>query len=259
MLNNVISDLKETKRLYEYEMQMLPEGELNAREQKGRHYYTHRLPVNGNRKKVVRNGISSDSELVQKLVRKKYLKKALLNIDADLAVLETAAHKYKNVDAASVMADFIAKYPELADGLCPRGMTGEAWAKDFVPKEDFYETGKKSTSGDGTKMRSKGEIVISGRLDLYKIPYRYESDVAHPDVSRVPDFTIRRPRDGKLIYWEHLGLTDDEGYMDTNAAKFAEYEANDIVPWDNLIITYDQKDGGIDVKIIDAMIQGWLL
>jgi hypothetical protein len=78
-------------------------------------------------------------------------------------------------------------------------------------------------------------------------------------VDRVPDFMIKRPRDGKIIYWEHFGKTDSGGYLSGNEVKLIEFEGVEIAPWDNLIITYDTKDGGIDAKIIEAMIQGWLL
>ena len=75
----------------------------------------------------------------------------------------------------------------------------------------------------------------------------------------MPDFTIKRPRDGKIIYWEHLGMTADAAYLESNIKKMRQYAEVGITPWDNLIITYDQSDGGIDVKIIDALIRGWLL
>ncbi|MDY4404350.1 hypothetical protein [Blautia sp.] len=32
-----------------------------------------------------------------------------------------------------------------------------------------------------------------------------------------------------------------------------------IVPWKNLIMTYDNADGGLDIRMVDAMITAWLL
>ncbi len=75
----------------------------------------------------------------------------------------------------------------------------------------------------------------------------------------MPDFTIKRPRDGRLIFWEHFGMVNDDRYMEGNRKKLTEYESVGIVPWENLIITYNQRDGGINEKLIDAMIHGWLL
>ena len=47
--------------------------------------------------------------------------------------------------------------------------------------------------------------------------------------------------------------------MSGNELKFVEYENSGIVPWENLIVTYDTEDGGIDARIIEGMIIGWLL
>jgi len=38
-----------------------------------------------------------------------------------------------------------------------------------------------------------------------------------------------------------------------------EYEEAGIVPWDNLIITYDTIEGGLRGDLIEAMIKCWLL
>ena len=42
-----------------------------------------------------------------------------------------------------------------------------------------------------------------------------------------------------------------------NAEKLSVYEENGIVPWDNLIITYD-KDGSIDLSIAEALAKAML-
>ena len=138
-------------------------------------------------------------------------------------------------------------------------MSDEEWMANYRKPVNFYEDGLKSTFSSGSKMRSRGEIIIASRLEFFGIPYRYEAKIPHPDVNRVPDFTIKRPRDGKIFYWEHLGKTTDMKYLEENIRKLREYVDIGITPWDNLIITYDQDDGGIDVKRIDAIIKGWLL
>ena len=108
-------------------------------------------------------------------------------------------------------------------------------------------------------MRSMGEIAIAARLDHFGIQYKYEAELQVPELRYVPDFTIRRAHDGRIIYWEHLGKISDKEYMQHNRRKFDDYEEYGIVPWRNLIVTYGTEDGGINMKIVDAMIQGWLL
>ena len=58
---------------------------------------------------------------------------------------------------------------------------------------------------------------------------------------------------------EHLGKVNDKDYMDRNKYKFDVYEQYGIVPWDNLIVSYSQSNGGINEKLIDNLIRGWLL
>lgn len=259
MMSDILSDLEERKRLLEQELERAPLGSLNIREQDGNHYYMIRFPKEGNRKKIHRNGITSEKSLVYSLVRKKYLKEALKRIDRDINVIRTALDKYLEINEEAVMAPFLERFPELEPGIRFGHKSDEAWAEDYSAPEDFHEEGRKSTAASGVNMRSKSEIIIACRLEYYKIPYRYEEQIQHPDINRVPDFKIRRPRDGKIIYWEHVGMVNDEGYMEDLPQKLTEYEVNGIVPWDNLILTYDKDNNGIDTRIIDGMIQGWLL
>ena len=110
------------------------------------------------------------------------------------------------------MKEFLLKYPELKGGLRYGTISNEEWAADYRPTVGLYEKNLKMTDASGTKMRSYGELMISSRLEFYGIPYRYEERIDHPGVNRVPDFTIRRPRDGKIFYWEHFGMIDNPNY-----------------------------------------------
>lgn len=258
-LERILAILNESKTDLEKEMKTLPEGSLYCSKAGDRWFYYQLLPKKGNRKKEKRIGISRDTNKIFALVRKMYISKSLALIEKDITTMEKAITHYHNIDEVSVMEPFLNKHPELSAGLYHGKQSDEAWAADYERQHNFYEKERRNTSVKGESMLSKNEIYIASRLDHYKIPYRYEDSVPHPDVSRIPDFTIRRPRDGKIIYWEHLGLTGDEGYMSGNELKLVEYRNADIVPWDNLIVTYDTIDGGIDAKIIEGMIQGWLL
>lgn len=259
MLNSILRELEERKRRLETELKTAPPGALNIRTQNGKNYYSVRYPKTGNRKKVYRKGISGDKQLIRALVRKKYLEQAIEGTQKDIQIIRKALSGYVDTNEESVMMGYLERYPELRAHIYGGRQSDREWASDYTPAYGLHGENLKSTSANGIKMRSRGEIIIAGRLDYYHIPYRYEDQYKHPDLDRVPDFKIRRPRDGKIIYWEHFGLVNDDEYMKGTGLKLTEYEVNGIVPWDNLIITYDQIDGGIDVRIIDAMIQGWLL
>ena len=258
-LQSIYSDMQRQKSLLEKEQDYLPDGYLNIRTYNQKSYYTWQIPKGGRRKKTFRKGITKDKEQVNKLVRKRYLDDAIIRINKDIRLLEALLSQYKEIDEGSVMKEYIQKHPDLKDGLRYGNMSDEEWMANYIKPVNFYEDGLKSTFSSGSKMRSRGEIIIASRLEFFGIPYRYEAKIPHPDVNRVSDFTIRRPRDGKIFYWEHLGKTTDMKYLEENIRKLREYVDIGITPWDNLIITYDQDDGGIDVKRIDAIIKGWLL
>ena len=251
--------IEETAEDLQKEMEELPDGDLSVLRRGDRRFFYQLFPKIGNRKKVRRKGITNDTQTIMGLVRKRYITKAVQVIDKDIKVLEMAIKHYQPFDEESLMSDYVAKNQGLEVGIYHGMQSDEAWADDYKRQKDLFKEQLIYTSAKGVPMRSLGEVYISSRLDHYGIPYRYEASIPHPDVSRIPDFTIRRPRDGKIIYWEHMGLTDDESYMQRNDLKFVEYENAGIVPWDNLIVTYNMESGGYDAKIIEAMIQGWLL
>ena len=241
------------------ELRSLPEGDLHIMQQDGSIFYNERFPKKGNRKKERRRGITKDKDAVFALVRKKYVEKALIAMDADIAVLEKALKNYVPCDESSVMRDFVYKHPELASGIYRDASGLDEWAANYERKKDFYEESLASVSSSRDLMRSRGEIIIGEKLKEYGIPYRFEAKLDIPDLPYVPDFTIKRPRDGMIFYWEHIGDVNDEDYMAGNEHKFERYEEYGIVPWKNLIVTYDFENGGVNVPLIEAMIHAWLL
>ena len=54
-------------------------------------------------------------------------------------------------------------------------------------------------------------------------------------------------------------MMSDPKYRKNNTWKLDIYEEMGIVPWNNLIITYDTVDGAINSSIIDAEINNKLL
>lgn len=242
------------------EAESLPDGELYILASGPVPRFYKRLPKVGNRKKERRIGIKKDPDTLNALVRKKYITSALVLLNKNAELLEELINHFSTADENSVMMGFMEKYPELSKAVYSGEKKDVIWQGAGTGAEDatYHPENLKSTASDGSRRRSVGELLIGTKLDHYNIPYRYEVQ-AHPDLPYMPDFTIKRPRDGKVIYWEHFGMVNDDEYMEGNRKKLIEYESVGIVPWENLIITYNQRDGGINEKLIDAMIHGWLL
>ncbi len=237
----------------------LPDGSLHIYEKKGNVYYCQRLPKEGNRKKEHRVSINNDPDLVLALARKKYIETALGNVKRNVELLDKAISSYKPVGEESVLKRLYDKYPAAADVILSGRRESTEWAESFEHQDDFYTDGLKSTSSKGEKMRSGGEMYIASRLEHFGIPYRYESPLRMPDHDYSPDFTIMRPRDRKILYWEHFGMVNDINYIRNNLGKVGDYIDYGIKPWDNLIMTFNNEKGGYNGKMIDAMIECWLL
>lgn len=120
---------------------------------------------------------------------------------------------------------------------------------------NFYNSNLKHITLDGTKVRSKSELIIANQLYYNSLEYQYESHLYLNDGKfRRPDFRVITPS-GKTVYWEHLGMLNDDSYKKAWEEKKAEYEANGISEQNsNLFTTEDNEEGGLDSKQIEAVI-----
>ena len=83
------------------------------------------------------------------------------------------------------------------------------------------------------------------------IPFRYEQVIHIGTTALTLDFTAMRIRDAKIFYAEHCGMPHNKEYMAHHKRKMELYESVGIVPWDNLIVTYGDINGNIDVRAIE--------
>ncbi len=60
--------------------------------------------------------------------------------------------------------------------------------------------------------------------------------------------------DGRTVYWEHCGLPGNQEYMKRHKRKLESYEEVGIVPWENLIVTYDDENGILNLAIVESEI-----
>lgn len=122
----------------------------------------------------------------------------------------------------------------------------------YRPEQKIHQT------PGGIYVRSKSELLIATHLEYMDIPYRYEAPLFLEGNIVYPDFTILRPADNKLIYWEHMGMLDDFDYAQKASMKLMQYFQCNIRPYDNLITTYDDN-GTIDMAHIEQITNTMLL
>jgi hypothetical protein len=116
-------------------------------------------------------------------------------------------------------------------------------------------------------MISKSEVIIANCLNKYKhdIQYAYESKLTLERSGRTikPDFTIEHLGNGKIFYWEHLGMMTEEDYREKWEKKKKAYLDDGFTLFTEadedsekiLIVTEENPNGGIDSSHFDDLIR----
>ena len=108
-------------------------------------------------------------------------------------------------------------------------------------------------------MRSKNEVLHAETMYRLGIPFRYEPVLHIGTNNLIPDFTALRIRDAKIFYMEDFCMKKKKEKIDKQKWKMRTYEAAGIVPWDNLIVTYGDVHGNVDLRIIESELRSKLL
>ena len=257
MLEEILYDVQlQLSHKYE-ELRTLPDGSLLGLKQKANYYYYRCLMPKGFRKKLKKVGISRDIEMIRSLARKKLLQEECSLLQKNISCLKTLIDRYAPVDTRTLISRMKGAYatlhPDMFNPLVAGSEVTQNYQFSFRDDELIHMTPL------GLGVRSKSELVIAGRLEHFGFDITYEPQIILNGHTFRPDFVVKSKRTGKTIYWEHAGMMEDYNYMQKYQEKLSIYYEHGIVPWKNLIQTYDNADGGLDVRLVDAMIRGWLL
>lgn len=114
----------------------------------------------------------------------------------------------------------------------------------------------KIKSNYGLRFRSKSEALIYERLRSHGLLVLYEKSLKLPiGITRSPDFTIYRPATDDYIIWEHFGMMDSPGYLESNHEKLHEYFLSGYLPGINMIATFEAGDNALNLEYIDMLIE----
>lgn len=157
----------------------------------------------------------------------------------------------------AVFSQHLASSRQLA--LLHQGQKNEVKWEEAHYEGNSYPISKPHRTSNGEIVRSKSELLIAQLLLTHQIPYRYEQELCFGQQKIHPDFTILRPYDHKIIYWEHWGKIDDVRYRQQYHEKMELYLQNTILPDDNLICTYETAERPLDLETVEEKIQRYLL
>lgn len=245
----MLTEMEETLEKVNVDLKDCPSGSLMQHNRGGVPTFFHVYDENGSRK---RKGITRDKELIKKLIEKVYLKEKAKILKDDIQAFKKLLEKYKEPTFDNVFNGVPDRFKELGEELLKPQPSD--WSSEPYKQSDYKPEMRRFTTSRFLKVRSKSELLIAEKFYEHDIDFRYEQVIAFENMEFAPDFTIRRKSDGKIFYWEHWGRTFDPSYNKHNRWKMDQYEKMGIVPWDNLIITYDSDDGILNIPLIESEI-----
>lgn len=252
MLKHLMGKLQSEQKQAFSELSRLPEGRLLQEKHGERIYYYHLLGVGKDRVKI---GITKNTDLVYQLAHKEYLTMTLRKLAQGMKCIDGIAANMDFNAWQDAAEEVTKKFPALATEVF---FFGNQYDPNPRSKSTMFIGGTIHRTQKGIKVRSKSELFIADMLESLGIPYQYEVELPYGGHHFCPDFTVIRPRDGKSIFWEHFGMTHDENYLRKMDLKLDRYRNMGILPWENLMISYDREDGSLDASLIRALIEGWL-
>lgn len=251
---NYLLQLKKEK---EKSLKFAPEGSLRINRRGTRmQYYQRNDPKDFTGMYIRRENL----ELAHKLAQKDYDKKILAASEKELEAIQKY---YLNYPDRNVEQIYESLHEERQKLITPILETDEEfvrkWQTVIYQGKEFSEGMPEIYTAKDERVRSKSEMIIADLLHKEGIPYRYEYPIYLNGFGHVyPDFVALNVRKRKEVLWEHLGMMDDETYVEKNIRKIATYIQNGYFPGDNLILTFETRNTPINQKLIMQMIQHYL-
>lgn len=202
----------------------------------------------------------TEREYASKLAYKQFLKIKLQQIKMELRKMKALSNASSLIN--SKMTNLLSN-PGFQELLLPYHIYKESdidWMNASYPQNDYHLEGLIHETVQGIKVRSKSESMIAMVLCQNSIPFRYECKlVLNENEFTYPDFTLKRPGDGELVYWEHLGMIDQIDYYEKNQQKIKKYIDCGILPGRNLILTYETSTSPLTYELIERTVQAYLI
>lgn len=189
--------------------------------------------------------------LKRKLALKKYYEARIIDYEQEKKLIEQFLQNVNKLEhrADDLLAPDSKYHKLLSQVLIPNTWETEKFETNpYCPEHLIHNT------FSGIKVRSKSETIIANELFTNRIPFRYECKLMLDGGECYPDFTIKNPKTDKLVYWEHMGMMDEEDYRFKALDKIDCYIRNDIVPDVNLILTYETKTHPLDSSLVQKLI-----
>lgn len=259
-LEKELKELENIEKAAKEDIKNAPQGTLRIAKKYNTEQYYWRTDAKDTEGKYIRK---SEEKLIKGLVQKDYARKVL-------AILEPIIkHKKKEIQQVNpyeqvrlILEKFSTSRQKL---ITPYVYTDDefvrVWeAEKKQKKEGSIEDFSEIYTEKGECVRSKSEKILADKLYMLGIPYVYELPLYLHGYGYIrPDFTVLNKRTRREYYWEHLGMMDDQNYCRKAIKKIESFERNGMFPGKNLILTYETRDHPLNVKIVERLVEEYLI
>ena len=267
-LDQAARDLQMVLNQNTTELSRMPEGYLRSYCTGGTRYYSQVIRTD---KGCSRTGINRKPNLIKQLAGKECLLAIKEAGEWNALLLEELLEKYRSLDLRDLIAGMdnaVRSLPEEAilSAKMPVGMVNPnqaknermkrllEWAQEPFEQSTYKPEEKIHLTSTGVYVRSKSEASIIEKLFDYGVGNRYEQILKLSGKKFAPDFSFLDAV-GEPFYWEHAGMMHIPKYARRHKYRMGVFERHGIVPWRNLIVTYDTEDGGINTGLIDSIVR----
>ena len=259
-IETILTRLKKEEYLIRKELDNLPEGRIMRVQDHGKEHFC--VVTRGGNGKLQRR-VTRDDELVTRHLRKFYLTQELRALQQDLTAVSQAMKRLSSADSASIIRRLLTAHPwindaQLTASLQPDRSKLMEWALAPYEMSSYKPEQRNKCTSFGLWVRSKGELLCAEKFHEFGQLFRYEQVVWVGSTPFAPDFTLLR-EDERLMYWEHMGLLSNDKYYTHQEAKLRALRSVGIKPETNLIITFEDEFGRIDMKDLEFKIKNRLM
>jgi hypothetical protein len=268
ILENQASNLRKNAEENMAEVAKLPEGYILVKNDNGRQRFYRRIKSGkGNYSDTYLK--ESDNPLREKLARKVFLEKLADSQTQSAVLIEKSIPLLRKAETSCNEKIILENLPAGIRKLVKvqEGPDNKALAKFLYVNPNIMKNQHKINTGlftkQGEEVRSKSELIIANMLHDAGIPYHYELVLAFSvepgflDVA-FPDFTVMNIRTGKVMYWEHFGMLDNQQYFSDYITKMENYSAYGYLPGRDVILSFETAESGLRTKTVAALINQFL-
>lgn len=193
---------------------------------------------------------AEDREIVKQLAQKNYYEKLLREMLREQKTIKSYLNGMKGKKPEEVFSTMNGSRKALIEPLLLSDADyAQYWESLPFEKNPYFHEECIQPTEKGDLVRSKTEARIADLYYSLGIPYRYEAPLKLKNGKvKYPDFTLLKLPERTLIYHEHLGIMDDEGYRRNNMIKLQEYSESKIFTGVNLILTFETEYAPLNLQ-----------